>query len=208
MSDEENDEIKQPDPPAAPAVEKESSVELAPRTKMPANVTPSPAAEQPVVLPTPQETQTPLAAPEKPAVAKEAEQAGVYVAPNLHELVNEPERPALRKEVRDLDSVVHAVLIVGLIISTIFMLIGLVLDLVLNRQVPAAVPDVTQIPTLVFALRPSGFLALGLVVLIATPIVRVVGSIFAFVYERDWRFTLITSVVLAVVLFSMFLGRG
>jgi uncharacterized membrane protein len=51
-------------------------------------------------------------------------------------------------------------------------------------------------------------LALGLLVLIATPILRVVGSILAFLYERDWRYAGVTTVVLIVVLISLLLGKG
>jgi uncharacterized membrane protein len=70
------------------------------------------------------------------------------------------------------------------------------------------VPDLGDVWTRVLAIRPSGFLALGLLVLIATPIVRVVGSIIIFAYERDWRFALITLVVLAIVMLSLLLGRA
>jgi uncharacterized membrane protein len=49
---------------------------------------------------------------------------------------------------------------------------------------------------------------LGLLVLIATPILRVIGSTLAFLYERDWRYALITFVVLLVVTLSLLLGRG
>ena len=60
----------------------------------------------------------------------------------------------------------------------------------------------------VVSLRPSGFLALGLLVLIATPILRVVGSILAFIYERDWRFAGITFLVLIIVMVSLVLGEA
>jgi uncharacterized membrane protein len=70
------------------------------------------------------------------------------------------------------------------------------------------VPDIGDVVNRVIALRPSGFLALGLLVLIATPILRVIGSIGAFVYERDWRFAGITTLVLGVLILSLVLGRG
>lgn len=47
---------------------------------------------------------------------------------------------------------------------------------------------------------------LGLLVLIATPVLRVAVSIFAFIYERDPAFVLITSLVLALLLLSFLLG--
>jgi uncharacterized membrane protein len=49
---------------------------------------------------------------------------------------------------------------------------------------------------------------LGLLVLIATPVMRVAISVLAFIYQGDRLFTLITSVVLCLLLFSLFLGHG
>src|SRR6266705_1836177 len=51
-------------------------------------------------------------------------------------------------------------------------------------------------------LRPQAVIALGLLLLIATPIVRVMVSIVAFALERDHHFVLITSLVLAILLLS------
>jgi uncharacterized membrane protein len=137
----------------------------------------------------------------------------IHVAANLHELVAATplvasEEDLLAKERRDLNEVVHGVLIVGLAVSTFLMLVGVGLALFEQRDLPTTVPDVGDVIGRVFALRPSGFVALGLLVLIATPILRVVGSIGAFLYERDWRFAAITSLVLGVLVVSLLLGRG
>jgi uncharacterized membrane protein len=48
----------------------------------------------------------------------------------------------------------------------------------------------------------------GLLLLIATPVMRVAVSIFAFVYERDRVFVSITTVVLMLLLLSFILGRA
>lgn len=142
-----------------------------------------------------------------------AEQRGLHVASNLSELVAAtpiitPQDAKLAKERRDLNEIVHGVLIIGLATSTALMLLGLGLALFYQRDLPTAVPNIGDVLGRVAALRPSGFLALGLLVLIATPILRVVGSIGAFVYERDWRFAAITSLVLAVLAVSLLFGRG
>jgi uncharacterized membrane protein len=49
---------------------------------------------------------------------------------------------------------------------------------------------------------------LGLFILIATPIMRVAISIFAFVYQEDRVFVFITSVVFCLLLLSFALGKG
>lgn len=56
--------------------------------------------------------------------------------------------------------------------------------------------------------RGEAIVTLGLLVLIATPVMRVAISILAFIYQRDHIFTLITSVVLCLLLLSLVLGRG
>src|SRR5262245_16949641 len=64
------------------------------------------------------------------------------------------------------------------------MLAGLGLDLLYRRELPAAIPDLGEVFRRAVALRPSGFLALGLLMLIATPVLRVIGSIIAFCREH------------------------
>ncbi len=57
-------------------------------------------------------------------------------------------------------------------------------------------------------LRGRSLVVVGLLLLIATPVARVAVSIFAFVYEEDLVFVVITSVVLALLLLSFFLGKA
>ena len=47
---------------------------------------------------------------------------------------------------------------------------------------------------------------LGLLLLIATPVARVVFSVYAFGRQRDWTYVVVTLIVLAVLLFSLFFG--
>jgi len=146
----------------------------------------------------------------------QAEQRGVALtlaAPNIRELITAtptamPQEAQTAQERRDLNEVVHGVLILGLLISTALMIAGVGLDLFAQRELPTSVPDIGNVINRVLVLRPSGFLALGLLVLIATPILRVIGSIGAFLYARDWRFASLTTLVLIVLLVSLMLGRG
>lgn len=55
--------------------------------------------------------------------------------------------------------------------------------------------------------RGQAIVAVGLLVLLITPVVRVAISVFAFLLERDHAFTIITIVVLALLLLSFVLGR-
>lgn len=62
----------------------------------------------------------------------------------------------------------------------------------------------SQIVEGLLILRPQALITLGLLLLIATPVLRVAVSIIAFAFERDWKYVIITSLVLAILLFSMF----
>jgi uncharacterized membrane protein len=52
-----------------------------------------------------------------------------------------------------------------------------------------------------------GLIQFGLLVLIATPIVRVFFSAWAFARQRDWLYLVFTLVVLTVLLYGLFSGH-
>jgi uncharacterized membrane protein len=55
--------------------------------------------------------------------------------------------------------------------------------------------------------RWSGFIQLGVLMLIATPVARVVFSLVTFAWQRDWIYVTVTLIVLAVLLYSLFAGQ-
>ena len=56
------------------------------------------------------------------------------------------------------------------------------------------------------ALHGRGLIQLGLLVLIATPVARVVFSVYAFLKQRDWTYVAVTLIVLALLVYSLFFG--
>jgi uncharacterized membrane protein len=57
-----------------------------------------------------------------------------------------------------------------------------------------------------FAFRGRSLIQFGLLILIATPVARVVFSVFAFIRQRDYLYVAVTLFVLLVLLYSLFLG--
>jgi len=57
------------------------------------------------------------------------------------------------------------------------------------------------------AFSGTAIAVLGILLLIATPVVRVGVSIFAFIYQRDRLYTLITATVFCLLLLSFVLGK-
>ncbi len=55
--------------------------------------------------------------------------------------------------------------------------------------------------------RGQAVIAVGLMILIATPIMRVAASVIAFAFERDLTYVWITAVVLVVLIASFLLGK-
>jgi uncharacterized membrane protein len=60
----------------------------------------------------------------------------------------------------------------------------------------------------VLSLKPYSIIVLGLLVLIAIPVMRVTVSVFAFAWERDWLYVAITAFVLLVLLLSFVIGEA
>ena len=72
---------------------------------------------------------------------------------------------------------------------------------------PAFLVNVAGIVTGAVSLRSEAIIQLGLLVLIAVPIVRVSVSIVAFLLKRDWLYSLVTLLVLVILLFGLLGGR-
>lgn len=106
-----------------------------------------------------------------------------------------------------IERVVSRVLGVGIVAAVALMLSGLVLGVVKGEGVPAHVVPLADLAAGLTALDPAAWLSAGLLVLVATPFVRVGGSIIAFAVERDRRYVLVTAVVLAVMCIGVLLGK-
>ena len=86
---------------------------------------------------------------------------------------------------RRLERVVGRVLHAGVTISSVCLIVGLLWAIAAGGS-PA----------------PALLLQAGIVVLLATPVARVVVSIAEYVVERDWRFATLTVIVLLELLAS------
>jgi uncharacterized membrane protein len=68
--------------------------------------------------------------------------------------------------------------------------------------------NLAQVYSGVLALKAAAITSLGLLLLIFTPVFRVIASVFVFVLEADYIYTAITLFVLAILLFSFFFGKA
>jgi uncharacterized membrane protein len=80
-------------------------------------------------------------------------------------------------------------------------------SLVGDPHVDTPITDFGGLLTSLSALRPQAIGQFGLIVLVATPILRVATSLVAFVLERDTLYVSITAVVLGILMSSAVLIR-
>jgi uncharacterized membrane protein len=71
------------------------------------------------------------------------------------------------------------------------------------RGEPADLRAVPQIVHQAMALRPPGLIQFGLLLLIATPVARVMFSVLGFALERDWMYVALTLLVLALLVYTL-----
>jgi uncharacterized membrane protein len=125
--------------------------------------------------------------------------------------------PDLRQDQR-MDQIMAVLLRSGVLLAASLVFIGGVIYLA-RHDLPATNYRVFQgepqeLRTVGGILRQAatfhgrGLIQLGLLVLIATPVARVLFSVFAFLYEKDWRYVAITMIVLALLCYSLFGGGG
>lgn len=113
------------------------------------------------------------------------------------------------------EGVIGTLLRIGVITSAVVVFLGGMLYLMRDGRQPA--PDLHQFepedlcsPFHILgeaaALHPLGLIMLGLLLLIATPVARVIFSVAAFALQRDHMYVLFTLLVLSVLLYSLFSG--
>ena len=109
--------------------------------------------------------------------------------------------------------VISALLRVGVLCAAtvvasggIFFLAGngtLIPDYSVFRGEPEEMRTVSGILRDAMSIHARGIIQLGLLILIATPVARVMFSVVAFAMEHDWLYVMVTLVVLGVLVFSL-----
>ena len=116
------------------------------------------------------------------------------------------------------EELIARLLRVGIALSGALVLIGGLIALIKTAGSP--IPDLStlepssrllspsELAQGVLSLDPLALVQAGLVVLIATPVMRVAVSAYGFLRQRDWLYVGITLVVLAVLVFGLVAGQG
>lgn len=124
---------------------------------------------------------------------------------------------------RDMELLIGKLLRYGVMLACGITLFGGVIYLFQNHGVSMEhykpIPDGTPFPGVEQYLRElstilprvlsfdgAAIIQLGVCVLIATPILRVAISVFAFLIEKDYMYVVITLIVLSIIIANMLLG--
>lgn len=112
-----------------------------------------------------------------------------------------------------MEQIIGNLLRIGAIIAAAMVLIGGVLYLIhygttlpdyrVFRGEPSDLRSLSGIVIDTLSLRSRGIIQLGLLLLIATPVARVVFSVFAFALQRDYTYVIVTLIVLGVLMYSL-----
>ena len=116
----------------------------------------------------------------------------------------------------DMESLVGYILLTGVLLSVALLVVGFVWRWVRagNLRFEHSIAGMnffefilsTLQQTASQAFRPRLFLNMGIAILMLTPFVRVLASVFYFAFaEHNWKYTLFTGFVLGVLTYSLFL---
>jgi uncharacterized membrane protein len=108
-----------------------------------------------------------------------------------------------------LEHAVHLTLLAGLAASGVLLIAGLALSLAHGHSQPSGPPPPLAV-ILRGALREDGIslINLGLLVLILTPLMRVLVLALGWTAQRQWRFAAVSCTVLGLLILSLVLGVG
>ena len=114
-----------------------------------------------------------------------------------------------------LRAVVSAVLLIGVTVSAVLIAVGFAASFAVGWQgsLTGAAPvatspgDFQAVVRGLVEVRPLAITQLGILCLVATPILRVMTSLVAFALERDRLYVAITAIVLAILLASALFVR-
>jgi uncharacterized membrane protein len=118
-----------------------------------------------------------------------------------------------RVQDKDIEKIMGNLLRYGVILSAIIVIIGAVIYLFQHGNAlpnykefagePKGITEVKKVWKTAFDGRGRSIIQLGLLVLIATPIARIIFSIIGYIFEKDYLYIIITIIVLSVILFSL-----
>jgi uncharacterized membrane protein len=115
-----------------------------------------------------------------------------------------------RKDLESMEITISNFLRIGVTGSAVVILIGLMLLLISGNSGYSGETFPTTVTAIIhglFLLKPHAIILTGLLLLILTPVFRVMVSVLTFGRERDYLYVGITSIVFIVLIIGFLLGK-
>ncbi|MBA5849963.1 DUF1634 domain-containing protein [Clostridium sp. cel8] len=120
------------------------------------------------------------------------------------------ENKNLKKNIREMETVISTFLLVGVLVSSAIIITGLLMFLISgNSGYPKDFYPTQPLDVLkgFIALKSYSIILTGLMLLISIPILRVGISIIVFFKEKDFLYVKITSTVFIILIISLLMGK-
>ncbi len=128
------------------------------------------------------------------------------------EKTSSPFIPKISKAEQKIYADVYDVLLGGMLLSTVLFAAGVALALIHPHYIPLTHDYVernynfSQVVHGLLALRPGPIMLVATLLLILTPVSRVLISIYAFYASRDYKYVVVTGLVFLVIVLTVVLG--
>ena len=122
----------------------------------------------------------------------------------------------IEKRVRKVELLISNLLRLGVILSLTLIVLGTAVAFMQHPEYlsersraprSAVLKSLSDVGVGLSAFKGDAIVTLGILLLIATPVLRVGVSVFAFIYQSDRLYTLITATVFCLLLLSFVLGK-
>jgi uncharacterized membrane protein len=110
----------------------------------------------------------------------------------------------------NLERSIARLLTIGTYASVALLVLGVLLMLATGVAPRSGGPafDLTKLVPDLLALRPAGFIWLGLVAVVATPAARVLTALIGYARRRDRTMAIVAALILVVIALSVALAQG
>lgn len=115
-----------------------------------------------------------------------------------------------RKEMLEVELVIGKIMRIGVLFSAAVMILGFAMFLITGNSGYPATSFPTTLPAIwqgLVSFKSYAYMMAGIYLLILTPVLRVVISIYAFYQEKDMLYVKITSLVLLILIISVIVGH-
>jgi uncharacterized membrane protein len=115
--------------------------------------------------------------------------------------------------IKEMRTWISLILRTGVIVSVILLLMGAILFVIQHPGTvfsfksfegePDRLREVSSVFSEALQLKSRAVIQLGVIILISTPVFRVLFSFIEFLLHKDWRFVLITAIVIVTLFYSL-----